>query len=152
MFIYAITFSVGFSSPNSCMLGYRPFTCTTCIRFTEDELVSSPNVCESPSSIFQLEDVEKDTLRRYMEAYNRPQYWTGYKLQDDGAALPGTNAPVNMSINTERCNNDSCCVAWQLEPFGLIATNCSIKLPALCITSVNCKLVLQAQVSRVLCI
>ena len=130
----------GFCSSDSCMPGHRPFTCTNCIMFTENEQLLTSNVCESPSVIFQLEDFDTEILRRYMEVYTASWYWTGYKLIDGVAVIPDTNASVNLNVSTDTCNNDSCCIAWQFNPFGLIAVDCRQAFPVLCTSYVNCKL------------
>ena len=124
--------------PNSCLPGYRPYTCTSCIKFTKDELEFSSNTCKASSGVLlQMEEVN-EVLWKYMEVYNRPQYWTGYEIHNGKAVVPGTNKSIDMHILNDESCSDNCCLAWQLEPYGPIAVNCSKKLPAICITCLNC--------------
>ena len=123
--------------PNTCLPGYRPFTCTLCIQFTKNELAFSLNTCDSlAGTLLQMIEVEKDVLQRYMEVYSRPLYWTGYKLINETAVVPGTNNGISL-VGSPNCSN--CCVAWQLDPYGPIALECDKILPAICTISLNCK-------------
>lgn len=126
---------------NSCLCDYRPYTCTSCIHFTKDDLEFSNNMCNH-GTLFQMEDVNDKILLRYMEVYNRTQYWTGYMINNGKIMVPLTNKTVNTQVSLHgggSCDSNNCCVAWQLDPFGPIALDCDTKLPAICTTSVTCK-------------
>ena len=131
---------------DGCEPGYKPYTCTVCVQFTNDEQVYSHGVCNSPGVFIQMEGVQSEILKRYMEVYGGPQYWTGYEFNSGKAVVPGTNISINVPIyHSPSCNGSSCCVAWQLEPFGLISLDCEKKIPAICTTSRNCEF-LQLQI------
>ena len=131
----------GLCMPNTCLPGYRPYTCTSCIQFTKKELAFSSNICDSPDGrLLQMMEVDDDVLRRYMEVYNRTLYWTGYKLDNGKAIVPGTNNSIPLDlVGSPNCSD--CCVAWLVhgDDNGPIALECNKMLPAICTTSLNCK-------------
>ena len=126
------------SSP--CMSGFRPYTCMSCIQFTNEEHAFADSLCDSSSLLLQTEDVQNDILRRYMEVYKNPLYWTGYELKNRRATVPKSNITLEMSVS-ESCSGNNCCVAWQFKPFGPIALDCDQMLPAICIMAVKCEFI-----------
>lgn len=127
------------------MSGYIPYSCMSCVQFTEEENSFSHTNCELPGTLIQSQDVEIDVLRRYMEVYDRPLYWTGYEFANGEAVVPRSNLSINVTFfNTQNCNASVCCVAWQLDPFGLTTLECDKQLPAICTTTVNCELIVNS--------
>ena len=125
---------------NSCLCDYRPYTCTSCIQFTKDDLEFSTNTCKH-GILFQEENVDDKILLRYMEVYKAPGYWTGYVI-NSGKILTNSTVSTQVSVSlldSGNCTGNDCCVAWQLNPFGPIALDCDTKLPAICTTSVTCE-------------
>ena len=129
----------GVCMPNTCLHGFRPYTCTLCIQFTKNELAFSSNICDSlGGGLLQMTEAGDNVLRRYMEVYNRTLYWTGYELENGEAVVPGTSRGIPL-MESSNCSN--CCVAWLLrgDDTGPIALECNKTLPAICTTPLNCK-------------
>lgn len=128
-----------FAESSSCPTGYRPFSCTVCIKLTENERPFSETVCPSSGVTLILDDVRNESrvLQRYLEVFNKQQLWTGYELSADGEPFePNTNQKLSLPIiGNETCRN--CCLAWQLHPYGLVRVDCDKELPAICTTSVT---------------
>ena len=90
--------------------------------------------------ILEMEDIQNrtDVLQRYLTVFDKPKIWTGYEFRDGEALIPNTNTTLDLPVMAvETCNE--CCIAWQLQPFGLIAVDCEQKIPAICTTSQNGK-------------
>ena len=146
----SVCFPAVSSQPNPCPIGYRPFSCTVCIMITEDELPFSQSLCPSSRISFQLDNVQNRTLQRYLEVYNNTLLWTDYEIKNGKAILPNSTTTVGLPIiGAKTCSN--CCLALQLDPYGLMVSDCERALPAVCFTSVNCECTLRLCVFIFMC-
>ena len=107
----------------------------------EDELPLPRSDCPSSGLLLQMEDIQatSQVLERYLTVYNKPKFWTGYELKNGEAVVPNSNASTNLQVTTSAGACSNCCIAWQLEPFELVAVDCEETLPAICTTSVDCE-------------